>query len=33
MALPVAISRLAPEDLDACLELAADRGWQPERRK
>jgi GNAT superfamily N-acetyltransferase len=33
MALPVAISRLAYEDLDACLELAADREWQPERRK
>jgi GNAT superfamily N-acetyltransferase len=33
MALPVAISRLAPEDLDVCLELAADRDWQPERRK
>jgi GNAT superfamily N-acetyltransferase len=33
MALPVAISRLAYEDLDACLELAADREWQPEWRK
>jgi GNAT superfamily N-acetyltransferase len=33
MALPLAISRLAPADLDACLELARDRDWQPERRK
>ncbi|HTE62182.1 MAG TPA: GNAT family N-acetyltransferase [Solirubrobacteraceae bacterium] len=33
MALPHAITRLAPEDLDACLELAADREWRPERRK
>jgi GNAT superfamily N-acetyltransferase len=31
--LPQAITRLAPEDLDACLALAADRGWEPERRK
>jgi GNAT superfamily N-acetyltransferase len=31
MALP--ITRLAAPDLDDCLELAADRGWQPERRK
>jgi GNAT superfamily N-acetyltransferase len=33
MALPHAITRLAPGDLDACLELAADREWRPERRK
>jgi GNAT superfamily N-acetyltransferase len=33
MALPLAISRLGTADLDACLELAHDRGWQPERRK
>jgi GNAT superfamily N-acetyltransferase len=33
MALPLAISRLGPADLDACLELARDRDWQPERRK
>ncbi len=31
MTLP--ITRLDSSDLDACLELAADRGWQPERRK
>ena len=31
--LPHAITRLVPADLDACLELAADRGWRPERRK
>jgi len=31
--LPHAISRLAARDLDACLELAADRRWEPERRK
>jgi GNAT superfamily N-acetyltransferase len=31
--LPHAITRLLPADLDACLELAADRGWRPERRK
>ena len=33
MSLPSAIARLGAEDLDACLQLAADRGWQPERRK
>ena len=33
MALPLAISRLGPADLDACLQLAHDRDWQPERRK
>jgi GNAT superfamily N-acetyltransferase len=27
------IARLALPDLDACLELAADREWRPERRK
>jgi GNAT superfamily N-acetyltransferase len=27
------IVRLAPSDLDACLVLAADRGWTPEPRK
>jgi GNAT superfamily N-acetyltransferase len=27
------IVQLVPSDLDACLELAADRGWRPERRK
>jgi GNAT superfamily N-acetyltransferase len=31
--LPLAISRLGGSDLDACLELAADRDWRPERRK
>jgi GNAT superfamily N-acetyltransferase len=31
MALP--ITPLAAADLDACLALAADRGWRPERRK
>jgi GNAT superfamily N-acetyltransferase len=31
MALP--ISRLAADDLQACLELAADRGWRPDSRK
>ena len=33
MALPHAITRLGPGDLDACLELAAGRDWRPERRK
>ena len=33
MALPHAITCLVPDDLDACLQLAADREWQPERRK
>ena len=33
MAPPLAISRLGPADLDACLALAHDRDWQPERRK
>ena len=33
MALPAAITRLAIADLDAWLELARDREWQPERRK
>jgi GNAT superfamily N-acetyltransferase len=33
MELPLAITRLGAGDLDACLGLAADRGWQPERRK
>jgi GNAT superfamily N-acetyltransferase len=33
MELPLAITRLGAGDLDACLALAADRGWQPERRK
>ncbi|WP_084960390.1 GNAT family N-acetyltransferase [Thermoactinospora rubra] len=27
------IRRLAPDDLDACVGLAIDRGWTPERRK
>jgi GNAT superfamily N-acetyltransferase len=31
MALPIA--RLAADDLRACLDLAADRGWQPDPRK
>jgi GNAT superfamily N-acetyltransferase len=31
MALP--ITRLAAADLPACLDLAADRGWQPDPRK
>jgi GNAT superfamily N-acetyltransferase len=31
--LPHAITRLAAEDLDVCLELAANRGWKPERRR
>jgi hypothetical protein len=30
---PLAITRLRQDDLGACLELAADRGWQPEPRK
>ena len=33
MALPHAITRLGPGDLNACLELAAGRDWRPERRK
>lgn len=31
--MPLPITRLESPDLDACLELAADRGWQPDRRK
>lgn len=31
MTLPIV--QLAPSDLDACLDLAADRGWLPDRRK
>jgi GNAT superfamily N-acetyltransferase len=31
MALP--ITRLAADDLPACLDLAADRGWKPDPRK
>jgi GNAT superfamily N-acetyltransferase len=31
--MPLPITRLGRDDLDACLELAIERGWRPDRRK